>query len=236
MGIKGIILDFGGTLDTGGDHWSTVIRDGWNKAGVVADDALFREAYVFGEQGMEKALNILPTHTFSDILNMKLQLELQYLAQNGHFPPQQIQPKAAEIAEYCYGVAKEETAKIIPILEELEKKYPMVMVSNFYGNLDTVLEEFGLSKLFKKVIESAKVKVRKPDTAIMQLGIKALGMQPAEVLVVGDSIKNDIEPAKKLGCHTLLLNGRKWGEDGLTDEEIDTIENLDEILGFLEIM
>ena len=46
--IKGIIFDYGGTLDTGGDHWSHVIRDGWNKAGVSANDALFREAYVYG--------------------------------------------------------------------------------------------------------------------------------------------------------------------------------------------
>lgn len=230
MDVKGIILDYGGTLDTGGDHWSKVIRDGWNKAGVVADDALFREAYVFGEQGMEKALDILPTHTFSDILNMKLQLELQYLAQTGHFPPEQIQAKASEIADYCYGVAKENTAKVIPVLAELAKRYPVVLVSNFYGNIDTVLSEFGLTKYFKKVIESAKVKVRKPSTEIFQLAVKELGLLPEQVLVVGDSIKNDILPARKLGCQAILLNGRKWGDEALTSQEIKAIDTLEELL------
>ena len=33
--VKGIIFDYGGTLDTGGDHWSEVIWDAWQKAGIV---------------------------------------------------------------------------------------------------------------------------------------------------------------------------------------------------------
>ncbi len=44
--IKGIIFDYGGTLDTGGDHWSEVIWDAWQQAGVAADKAEFREVYV----------------------------------------------------------------------------------------------------------------------------------------------------------------------------------------------
>ena len=54
-----------------------------------------------------------------------------------------------------------------------------------------------------------------------------------EVLVVGDSIKNDIEPARKLGCQTLLLEGKGWNASPLTTEG-STIKRLDEILGFLE--
>ena len=28
-GIKGIIFDYGGTIDTGGDHWSEVIKSSY---------------------------------------------------------------------------------------------------------------------------------------------------------------------------------------------------------------
>ena len=234
MEIKGIILDYGGTIDTNGDHWSRIIRDGWNKVGIVANDALFREAYVYGEQELERSIQILPAHNFSDLLDIKIQLELQYLAQNGHFPPAQVDVKAAEVASYCYEVAKENTSKAKDVLVALSKQYPLVLVSNFYGNLDSVLKDFGLSDCFKKVIESAKVGVRKPSVAILEMGIKALGLKPEEVLVVGDSIKNDIDPAKKLGCQTLLLDGRKWEGEQLSATDINTIQSFDEILRFLD--
>ena len=232
--IKGIIFDYGGTLDTGGDHWSHVIRDGWNKAGVAANDALFREAYVYGEQELERTLHILPHHDFHDLLDIKMQIELGFLAQHGHFPPAMVEEKAKEIAQYCYDVAKANVEKSKIVLQELAAKYPLVLVSNFYGNIESVLNDFGILQCFKKVVESAKVGVRKPDSAIFELGVKALGLKPEEVLVVGDSIKNDINPAKEIGCQTLLLEGKGWDENTPLKHDGDTIRNLEEILRFLE--
>lgn len=233
MDIKGIIFDYGGTLDTGGDHWSHVIRDGWHSAGVITDEALFREAYVYGEQELERTTHILPHHNFGDLLDIKMQIELQYLAETGNFPPAQIEAKAKEIANYCYSVAKKNVEKSKEVLLELSKKYPLVLVSNFYGNIDSVLKDFGIYDCFKKVVESAKVGVRKPSSAIFELGVKALGLEPEEVLVVGDSIKNDIEPARKIGCQTLLLEGKGW-EDTPIAHEGKTIRQLSDILSFLE--
>lgn len=230
--IKGIIFDYGGTLDTGGDHWSHVIRDGWNKAGVAADDALFREAYVYGEQELERTEHILPQHNFYDVLEIKMEIELQYLAGIGHFPPAHVQEKAKEIAQYCYEVAKANVAKSKEVLQALAKKYPLVLVSNFYGNIESVLKDFGIYECFKTVVESARVGVRKPDSAIFELGVKALGLKPEEVLVVGDSVKNDINPAKQIGCQTLLLEGKGWDNTPVAHDSV-AIKKLDEVLSFV---
>ena len=234
MNIKGIIFDYGGTLDTGGDHWSRVIRQGWAKAGVVADDALFREAYVYAERELDRTSHILPHHDFSDLLKIKMRIELGYLASTGHFPPAMVDTKADEVAAYCYEVAKSNTEKAAPVLEQLSKRYPIVLVSNFYGNLSTVLKDFGIFKYFKAVVESSTEGIRKPDPGLFNIGIKALGFKPEDILVVGDSMKNDIEPAKKLGCQTLLLNGKGWDDETLTPSEIGAINSVDEILSFLE--
>lgn len=232
--IKGIIFDYGGTLDTGGTHWSHIIKEGWEKAGVAADDALFREAYVFGEQELEREEHILPHHTFSDVLYIKMQLELQYLAQSGNFPPAQVDSKARQIADYCYQVAKDNIAKSKPVLEALAKEYPLVLVSNFYGNIESVLKDFGIFDCFKKVIESAKVGIRKPDAKIIEMGVKALGLKPEEVLVVGDNIKNDIDPAQAIGCQTLYLEGEGWEKTPLKHDG-PTIRSIDEILDFVAL-
>ena len=231
--IKGIIFDYGGTLDTGGDHWSHVIRAGWQKAGVVADDALFREAYVYGERELERTLHILPHHNFGDLLEIKMEIELGYLASTGNFPPARVESKAKEIAAYCYEVAKANVQKSKTVLVQLAKTYPLVLVSNFYGNIETVLEDFGILSCFKKVIESAKVGVRKPDPKIFELGVKALGLPAEEVLVVGDSVKNDIIPASTIGCPTLLIEGKGWDNTPVKNDG-PAIKTLDDILTFLE--
>lgn len=232
--IKGIIFDYGGTLDTGGDHWSVVIWQAYQKAGVAVDEAEFREAYVFAERELARTRHILPEHDFSDLLNIKMKLELQWLSENGHFPPAQVDDKAKEVAQYCYEAAKAKVAEAKPVLESLMKKYPLVLVSNFYGNIENVLKDFGIDKCFKKIIESAVVGVRKPDPKIFELGVKALGLTPEETLVVGDSYGKDIVPAEKIGCQVLWIKGQGWtpADDVQTHDNIITnIEQVGELLG-----
>ncbi|MBD5189781.1 MAG: HAD family hydrolase [Bacteroidales bacterium] len=232
--VKGIIFDYGGTLDTGGDHWSVVIWGAYQKAGVAVDEAQFREAYVFAERELAKTRHILPEHDFSDLLDIKMKLELQWLSENGHFPPAQVDEKAKEVAGYCYEAAKNKVAEAKPVLETLMKKYPLVLVSNFYGNIENVLKDFGIDKCFKKIVESAVVGVRKPDPKIFELGVKALGLIPEETLVVGDSYGKDIVPAEKIGCQVLWIKGKGWtaADDAQThDNIISDIKEVAELLG-----
>ena len=60
------------------------------------------------------------------------------------------------------------------VLLRLRKDHPMVLVSNFYGNINVVLREFQLDDLFDSVVESAVVGIRKPDSRIFTLGVEAM--------------------------------------------------------------
>lgn len=117
------------------------------------------------------------------------------------------------------------------VLKELGREHPLVLVSNFYGNMPTVLGEFGLDGLFVSVVESAVVGIRKPDPRIFALGVDALQLPARDVTVVGDSYYKDILPARSLGCRTVWIKGLGW-----TDEEYDltvpdkVISRLDELL------
>lgn len=232
--IKGIIFDYGGTLDTGGDHWSHVIYAAYKKAGVAVGEGDFRDAYVYGERELARTLHILPHHDFGDLLLIKMGIELQYLTERGLFAPQAVEEKSKEIAGYCYRAARESIERARPVLEELSKKYPMVLVSNFYGNVETVLKDFGLDGYFRRVIESAVVGVRKPDPEIFRLGVEALGLKPEEVLVVGDSYKKDIVPAEKLGCKVLWIKGRGWTAEEDAQLHPSIIGTLGDVLRFLD--
>ena len=76
MEIKGIIFDYGGTIDSHGDHWSEVIYDGYINAGLKIDKVQFRESYVYDERELARTRHILPQHNFYDLLLIKMQLEL----------------------------------------------------------------------------------------------------------------------------------------------------------------
>lgn len=196
--IKGILIDFGGTIDSDGIHWFDQFRDAY---ALVADvpEPLLWDAYVHTERTLGRTPIIKPTDTFCKTLQTKIALQTEYLQSHG------ITVTAQDtILDTCYNkVVKHISSVSKPVLERI--KLPMVLVTNFYGNMHTVLEEFGLSHLFKDVIESAVAGVRKPDPQIFRLGVEALGLEPAETVMIGDSPDKDILPAQSIGCQTFQI-------------------------------
>ena len=227
--VKGIIFDYGGTLDSRGDHWSEVILKGYLAAGLDIDRELFREAYVHAERALAKHPYIRPDHNFLDLLRIKMIIELEWLADRGAVEPERVKLLAEDVAQYCYKFARACVDEARPLLADLAGRYPLVLVSNFYGNIASVLADFNLSSFFPTIIESAVVGVRKPDPAIFRLGVEALGLDPGQVLVVGDSLRKDILPAESIGCRVAWLKGKGWTpeEDALLHPA--TIENLNEL-------
>lgn len=212
--IKGYIFDYGGTLDTGGHHWGKVIWHAYERQQVPVSEAQFREAYVHGERTLGKNPIIQPDFTFRQTLEKKLQLQLEFLHQEDYLSP---------LLDDLYSRTQAETRKSREVLLRLKEQYPMVLVSNFYGNIQTVLGEFGLDGVFFQIIESAVVGVRKPDPRIFSLGVEALGLKPDEVVVVGDSIDKDIVPARQAGCHTVWFRGEGWTDDPVDESIPDRI-------------
>ena len=62
--IKGIIFDYGGTIDSRGVHWSEVIWQGYVDAKVDVSKEEFRQSYVMAERELAKVRHILPHHNF----------------------------------------------------------------------------------------------------------------------------------------------------------------------------
>ena len=295
LDIKGIIFDYGGTLDTRGDHWSEVLWQGYEHFGIgVADDEevepgvsihkqAFRDAYVYGERALAVNPIVTPDFHFEDILREKLILELNFLAgkellETGKddsekqaklgnlgndseasfskmssssdsssdssseslflsLSDSEIHQIAVDMARYINSKTLELLQENKQVLEHLKQAgYPMVLVSNFYGNINQVLKDAEIDGYFEDVIESAVVGVRKPNPAIFALGVCALDLPASQVLVVGDTYGKDIIPAHKLGCHTLWIKGLQW-EEKKVDESIPDgiIKKLSEMEEFLKI-
>lgn len=233
MEIKGIIFDYGGTIDSHGDHWSEVIYDGYINAGLKIDKVQFRESYVYAERELARTRHILPQHNFYDLLLIKMQLELSDLAARGIIEQGDVEKYAQPIAKYCYDCARSSCEEARPVIEQLSKRYPLMLVSNFYGNVETVIRDMGLREYFQGVIESAVVGVRKPNPTIFKLGVVALGLNPEQVLVVGDSFRKDIEPSLSLGCQVAWLKGKGWTAEEDAQMHPSIIGSLNDLLSLV---
>ncbi len=213
--VKGLIFDYGATIDSNGKHWAEVLWDAYVEVGVPVGKSEFREAYVYGERYLALNPVVKPDFTFKDVLLAKTELQIDWLVENGFLPVgnKKTSEFISAVSDQCYTFACLTIEKAKPILDQLFERYPMVLVSNFYGNIEAVLKDFGLSKYFIEIVESAVVGVRKPDPAIFALGVKALDLPANNVVVVGDSYKKDIAPAQSLGCQTIWIKGPAWEDE-----------------------
>lgn len=229
--IKGIIFDYGGTIDTNSLHWSEVLWEGYEHVGVPVCKEEFRTSYVFAERALAKHPYIKPEHNFLDLLIIKCDLETGDLVERKVWNTTEEDRKAKSdaIAHYCYDYVLNVLKTSREVIEQLSKRYPLVLVSNFYGNIQTILKDFKL-EYFQDIIESAVVGVRKPDPKIFQLGVDALRKvtntddktMPADsIVVVGDSFSKDIVPANSIGCKTVWIKGKGWGNEEI-DESVPT--------------
>lgn len=227
--IKAILFDYGATLDTFGQHWGMVIWHAYEHLGIPVTEAQYREAYVYGERTLGSKEIIRKTDTFLTTLKVKIDLQFDFLRDSGAWLPESAEraEKHDALVEYLYSGLQKNMEHTRSILYRLrEKGIPMALVSNFYGNVETVLEEMQLRDFFCDVIESAQVGIRKPDPRLYALGVEALRknvlpqhLDESEILVVGDSISKDILPAKSLGCKTAWFKGEGWKKEPV-DETI----------------
>ncbi|MDR1369470.1 MAG: HAD family hydrolase [Dysgonamonadaceae bacterium] len=213
--VKGLIFDYGATIDSNGKHWAEVLWDAYVKVGVPVGKPEFRDAYVYGERYLALNPVVKPDFTFKEVLLAKTELQIDWLVENGFLleEDKKISGFSSAVSEQCYNFARATIEKARPVLDRLFDKYPMVLVSNFYGNIEAVLEDFDLQNYFVEIVESAVVGVRKPDPAIFALGVKALDLPANNVVVVGDSYKKDIAPAQSLGCQAIRIKGPAWEDE-----------------------
>lgn len=234
LDIEGIIFDYGATLDTCGNHWGQVIWHAYQFADVPVSESDYRTAYVHVERTLATNKIIMPDFTFDAVLSTKLQMQLAYLRDNKVLDVPQLELDIMHdvMLTYLARNLKRTLDHSRFVLETLRKRYPLVLVSNFYGNIKTILDDYLLLELFEDVIESAVVGVRKPDPKIFALGIETLKLPAEKVMVVGDSFDKDIVPAHALGCPTAWFKSEVW-EDKAHDESIPQmiIKDLEDLLG-----
>ncbi|WP_257658202.1 HAD family hydrolase [Parapedobacter lycopersici] len=232
MQTKGILLNYEGTVDTNGQHWGAILWHKFHKYITGLEKPAFTGAYTYAETVLVTEKIIQPNHVFFDVLVHKITQQFHYLTKQGY---QLDYTDVYAIATECNDLALRTLRKTKSILERLSHTFPIVLVANFYGNLDTVLTEFNIKQYFTDIIETDGASMKFP-TEGYQKGINRLGYLPEECVAVGDSYHLDILPSKAAGCKVVWLNVMGWEEWGIDELEISDAEigDIDQLPGILE--
>ena len=100
---------------------------------------------------------------------------------------------------------------VAPVLRELQERGLQVgVISNSHRSLDAFREHFSLTGLIQVSVSSSEHGYMKPHRSIFDAALERAGVPAAESLMVGDSLKHDVEGALKAGMQAVLL--RRSGE------------------------
>ena len=120
-------------------------------------------------------------------------------------------PAAARIYEQWAGNHHFELYDDVqPVLAELAARgFTLGVISNSHRSLDGFKEHFNLGTL-SAAVSSAEHGFMKPHPSIFETALAQAEVNPGDAMMVGDSLKADIEGALAAGMHGVLL--RRSGE------------------------
>jgi len=117
------------------------------------------------------------------------------------------------------------------VIEKLSKRFPLGVISNGFPDIQyNKLKSLHIEKLFKVILLSEELGVRKPNKRIFKLAAERIGIKTNYCLFVGDSLDTDILGAKNSGMKTCWFN-----RDGIQDNNEEITPDF-EIHSLLELL
>ncbi len=102
------------------------------------------------------------------------------------------------------------------VYDRIRENYASGIVTNGFANIQyKKIDKFDLVKNGEKTVISEEVGYLKPHPKIFEHAIELAGVQPNQVLYVGDSFNSDIEGGKRAGLQTA------WYNPGNTNQKPD---------------
>ena len=222
--IKAISLDLDDTL---WPIWPTIERaeqalNGWLSQHAPQTAALLAQPAARHEirehvNGLHPELK----HNLSALRRKSIQLALH---RSGEDPG---------LAEPAFDIFFAERNRVMLFDDALEAlvflagRFPLVALSN--GNAD--IHRIGLGPYFKASLSAQQFGVGKPDPRIFMAAATAAGVQPHEVLHVGDDAALDVLAALDCGMQTVWVNRADhiWTHPAQPHETVTTLTELCEL-------
>ncbi len=204
--IQCLLLDFGGTLDADGETWLRRFYRLYQEEGFDVPLEKFEKAFYATDDALNGS---------KKIRNAGLLETIKYQV-DGVFKNLKFREKRRRqrIIESFFIASVRQIQRNLPLLKRLASHYRVGMISNFYGNLEVILQEQGLKPLLDPRLDSTQEGMLKPDPAFFQKAIDRWKCAPSQILMVGDSPNRDMQGAKGVGMpHVWLCNASNFKKE-----------------------
>jgi phosphoglycolate phosphatase len=142
--------------------------------------------------------------------------------------PGELLERALPIYERCYAAVNGRHTVIYPgVRDGLQRlramQLPLACVTNKTGRFTApLLEHLGIASSFEQVIAGDTLPRKKPDPAQLLHACRGFGIEPREMLMIGDSV-NDAKAARAAGCPVFCVTyGYNEGRD-VRELDVDAI-------------
>ncbi len=169
-------------------------------------------------------------HDIEDPENIK-----DYLEKNGGYDE--------DVFERCskiYRSAKVENIELYPgvkeVLDELRERGLKIGLVTDAGRSDGMdrLEKVGLLDSFDTIVTFGESGRKKPDPRPFLHCLEKMGLDPEEVVLVGDSLDRDVVPGKELGMLTVHA---KYGDKNYDEErEVEADHSISEVDELMDVL
>ena len=201
---RALLFDFGGTLDSEGLPWKERFYRAAREEGLEVPQPRFDRAFYDATDPLEGTISRAAgfrelVDRVADGLAAGLGRESALLRRIGdRFTADSLRQLSANAA----------------LLSRLSDRYRIGIVSNFYGNLQAVCDEVGLTPSIGVAVDSTLVGCKKPDPKIFRAALDPLGVAAEEAVFVGDSMRRDMAGARGLGMRHVWLRADSLAENG----------------------
>ncbi|MBE6798888.1 MAG: HAD family hydrolase [Ruminococcaceae bacterium] len=124
----------------------------------------------------------------------------------------------------------------VPTLEQLKSRgYKLALITNGRSELQRrKIEMLGFEKYFDEIYVGGEHEKQKPSTEPFLYIAEKLGVDPNEMVYVGDNPENDVEASRKAGCLPVFVNTTKTWVLPNIEKAPYTVETVQEIPELIE--
>lgn len=221
MRVRGVLFDYGGTLDGPASHWLDRMDGLYREAGLGLPSEQLKDAF-YAADAAAYADPRVATMSLAELMDAHVGAQLAVLGIDDAGLRRRL--AAAFVARSEAALAHSRA-----VLARLSRRYRLGVVSNFYGNLARILADAGIAPLLTVVADSNRLGWMKPDRRIFEHAIRELGTAPAATMHVGDSYDRDVRAAHALGLRTAWLvaaERRPPASDPVADLVLSSLDDL----------
>lgn len=237
-----LLFDFGGTLD-GPLHWLDRFLAQYRAAGVEVGRDELDHAFDHATRAGYRTTKVIQRFGLAELVRFHAGNQVEFLAHQG---PEPIRTRltsmdskgrhrlVAQITAGFVRTTREGMQASRAVLATLKRRFRIGVVSNFYGNLDRILQEAEMTKMIESITDSSRIGIFKPDLAIYRAALRSLGVAADAAAMIGDSLSKDCAPAHQLGMKTVWYRSSVSTHPNTEAKpgEIDfTVSSLDELAG-----